>query len=147
VPKATKRELFDALLAENQWTAIHAAEWEKLRQGFSESSLREWLTEAGIPVDQPFRGIDTKTMESLEDSLVAMTELYVGAPGVRRACRAAVIATKDRTRFASKNQKVDRGKREMKAEMVEWMLVWLDDPAMFPVWAAVRKKVKRSAPM
>lgn len=27
----------------------------------------------------------------------------------------------------------------MKAEMVEWMLVWLDDPAMFPAWASVRR--------
>jgi hypothetical protein len=139
VPKATKKDRFSAALAENRWTAIHAAEWELLRQSFSESSLREWLAEAGIPVDQPYRGVETKTMEVLEGSLGAMTELYVGAPDRRKVCRATVIAAKDRTRFASKNQKVEPDKRALKAEMVEWMLVWLDDPAMFPTWAAIRK--------
>jgi hypothetical protein len=24
--------------------------------------------------------------------------------------------------------------------MVEWMLVWLGDPAMFPAWAGLRRK-------
>jgi hypothetical protein len=27
----------------------------------------------------------------------------------------------------------------LKAEMFEWMLVWLDDPAMFPTWAQLRR--------
>jgi hypothetical protein len=147
VPKAAKRDRFSAVLAENRWTAIHSAEWELLRQTFSESSLREWLADAGIPVDQPYRGVETKTMEALEQSLVAMTELYVGVPDARGVCRATVIASKDRTRFASKNQKVESDKRALKAEMVEWMLVWLDDPAMFPAWAAIRRKVKHSSPM
>jgi hypothetical protein len=147
VSKAIKKDRFSAVLAENRWTAIHAAEWELLRQSFSESSLREWLADAGIPVDQPYRGVETKTMEALEESLVAMTELYAGALDRRKACRATVIASKDRTRFASKNQKVEPDKRALKAEMVEWMLVWLDDPALFPAWAAIRKKVRPSSPM
>jgi hypothetical protein len=147
VPKATKREEFNAILGESWWTAVHAAEWELLRQSFSETSLREWLAEAGIPVDQPYRGVETKSIETLEDSLAAMTELYVGIPDRRRACRATVIATKDRARFASKNQKAEPDKRALKAEMVEWMLVWLDDPAMFPAWAAARKKVRPSSSM
>jgi hypothetical protein len=147
VRKATKRDRFSAMLAENRWTAIQSTEWELLRHNFSESSLREWLAEAGIPVDQPYRGVQTKTIEALEESLVAMTELYVGVSDARRVCRATVIASKDRTRFASKNEKVELDKRALKAEMVEWMLVWLDDPAMFPAWAAIRRKVKHSSPM
>jgi hypothetical protein len=147
VPKATKRDRFSAVLAEHRWTAVHAAEWELLRQSFSESSLREWLAEAGIPVDQPYRGVETKTMETLEESLVAMMELYVGVLDAQRVCRDTVIASKDRTRFASKNQKVEPDKRTLKTEMVEWMLVWLDDPAMFPAWTAVRKKVRPSSLM
>jgi hypothetical protein len=140
VPRTTKRQQFEALLSANQWTAIHAAEWELLRQSFSESSLREWLAEAGIPVDQPYRGVQTETLEALESSLRAMTELYERVPEARKVCRTRVISAKDRTRFASKNQKVDAGKRALKAEMVEWMLVWLDDPAMFPSWATIRKR-------
>jgi hypothetical protein len=137
--KATKRERFEALLSANGWSAIHADEWNLLRQSFSESSLREWLAECGMPVDQPFRGVETKTLPTLESSLTAMTDLYVTDPASRKGSRAIVITAKDRTRFASKNQKVDPEKRILKAEMVEWMLVWLDDPSMFPAWAALRR--------
>jgi hypothetical protein len=29
-------------------------------------------------------------------------------------------------------------KRIVKAEMAQWMLVWLGDPALFPAWARLR---------
>ena len=57
------------------------------------------------------------------------------------AGRDLVIAAKDRARWASRSDKVEKSKRAMKAEMVEWMLVWLDDPAMFPAWSARRRAV------
>jgi hypothetical protein len=139
--KPTKREQFDAFLAGRDWTAIHSTEWELLRQTFAETSLREWLSAAGIPVDQPYRGVETGSLDALEASLIAMTELYERDAAARKHCRATVIAAKDRMRFASKNQKVDAAKRALKAEMVEWMLVWLGDPSMFPSWASVRKSV------
>ena len=141
VRKATKRQQFDELMSANQWTAIHEEEWKILRQSFSESSLREWLRESRIPVDQPYRGVETRTMNGLEESLRAMTEVYEREKTLRKMCRSVVIAVKDRTRFASKNLKVEATKRALKAEMVEWMLVWLDDPGMFPVWAEARKRV------
>jgi hypothetical protein len=140
VPKSAKRQRFDAFLAEQQWTAVHAPEWDRLKALFAESSLREWLPETGLPVDQPYRGVNTKTLDALEDSLLAMTALYTRDPAARKLCRAIVITAKDRARFASKNRKVDPTKRALKVEMVEWMLVWLGDPAMFPAWAALRKK-------
>ncbi len=99
------------------------------------------MSESRILVDQPYRGVETKTLDGLEESLKAMTQVYEREGALRKMCRSAVIAVKDRTRFASKNQKVDPAKRALKAEMVEWMLVWLDDPGMFPVWAAARKRV------
>jgi len=144
VPKATKRQQFDALIGANQWTAIHAAEWELLRQTLSEGSLRDWLAEVGLPVDQPYRGVDTKTLDALEDSLATMAALYERDISKRKLCRATVIAAKDRTRFAANNQKVDPVKRALKSEMVEWMLVWLSDPAMFPSWAKIRKSIRLS---
>lgn len=111
-----------------------------MRASFSESSLREWLRDAGIDVEQPFRGVDTKTFEELEASLVAMGELYLREPDARKICRSTVITAKDRTRFAARNPNVDPAKQAAKAEMVEWMLVWLGDPAMFPAWVALRKR-------
>jgi hypothetical protein len=140
VPKPTKRAQFDALLGEKGWTAVGAGEWEQLRTLFAEGSLRDWLQEAGLPVEQPYRGVETKTLASLQDSLAAMTELYLRDAAFRKVCRSTVIAAKDRTRFASRNLKVDPKKRALKAEMVNWMLVWLDDPGMFPTWAAIRRQ-------
>jgi hypothetical protein len=128
------------MLAEKSWTSVGAAEWQQLRAVFSESSLREWLPEAGVPVAQPYRGIETKTLAGLEDSLAAMAELYLQDGAIRKTCRATVIAAKDRTRFASRNQKVDPEKRALKAEMVDWMLVWLGDPDMFSSWVTIRKR-------
>jgi hypothetical protein len=135
-----KRSQFDALLAEERWTSIGALEWTRLRGMFGETSLREWLRESDVPVEQPYRGVETKTLESLEDSLRAMSALYSRDPAQRKLCRATVIAAKDRMRFASRNEKVDPTKRAMKAEMVEWLLVWLGDPELFEPWVALRKR-------
>jgi hypothetical protein len=46
-----------------------------------------------------------------------------------------VIAARDRARFQSKS-------RPDKAEMAEWMLVWLENPEVFPAWVDARKKVR-----
>jgi hypothetical protein len=146
VRKPTKRQRFDRLLAEKGWNAVGAVEWEELRGLFSESSLREWLKEAGVRVEQPYRGVETKTLDELEHSLGAMTELYLQDAAARKTCRAVVITAKDRTRFASRNQKVDETKRALKSEMVDWMLVWLDDPAMFSSWVTLRKRALRHDP-
>ena len=35
--------------------------------------------------------------------------------------------------------KVDEPKRRLKAEMTEWLLVWLDDPGMFTEWVKLRR--------
>jgi hypothetical protein len=137
-----KKLRFHAHLTASAWTAITRAEWNQLCTALpdiSESSLREWLQETGIPIDQPYRGVQTKSFEELENSLLAMAQAYAGDRETAKACRALVIAAKDRTRFASKNPKVAQPKRAEKEEMVRWMLVWLDDPAMFAPWVALRK--------
>ncbi len=132
-------------MAAHGWESIGKSEWETLRAelpDISETSLREWLHEAGLPVDQPFRGVRTKSLAELEESLVAMTERYERDSFLRKNCREVVIAAKDRARFASKNPKVEEAKRLAKEEMVQWMLVWLDDPAMFPAWALLRRGIR-----
>jgi hypothetical protein len=32
-------------------------------------------------------------------------------------------------------------KKAQKEEMVQWMLVWLENPKVFPAWADARKRV------
>lgn len=141
MPRISKRQSLADALQVHGWAVIGRAEWDQLRSelpGIAESSLREWLHDAGLPVEQPFRGLRTKSLAELEDSLLAMTEAYERDVTTRKTCREIVIAAKERARFASRNPKVEEAKRLLKEEMVHWMLVWLDDPAMFPAWARLR---------
>ncbi len=142
--KPSKKAAVAQYVSQQNWRGIGRAEWEQLRGEFpdiSETTVRGALAELGIPVDQPFAGVATKTFAELETSLIAMAQAY---PENRNECRALVIAAKDRCRFATLNQKTTPEKRAVKQEMAEWMLVWLGDPAMFAAWVALRKPLLQS---
>ena len=59
-----------------------------------------------------------------------------------RYCRRQVIAAKDRARFLARGSKLAPEKRETKEEMAQWMLVWLENPEVFPAWVEARKRVR-----
>jgi predicted metal-binding protein len=110
----------------------------------SESHLANLLAEAGVRVEQPFAGVNQKSLDELETSLDAMGNAYAEAKAqgdlaLARECRRVVIQARRRARFASKNAKVSEQKRVLKAEMAEWMLVWLENPPVFPAWAKLRR--------
>jgi hypothetical protein len=114
-------------------------DWDRLRIAFpdvTENSLRDWLHDLDIRLPQPYRGIWTRTFDELEESLIDMAAAYARIPW---PCRTAVIRAKERSRFVCRKTKVDEAKRTEKAEMVRWMLVWLDDPAMFATWVRLRR--------
>lgn len=87
----------------------------------------------------PSPQIRSKTLDELETSLRDFERRYEEHPPERRQLRDAVIKAKDRARFASRNPKVSEEKRAAKEEMVQWMLVWLDDPSMFTDWVTLRR--------
>jgi hypothetical protein len=76
----------------------------------------------------------------LEASLLELSRAYSAQEDLRRECRECVIHAKDRARWASRNARASELKRRIKAEMVEWILVWLGDPAMFADWARLRRE-------
>ncbi len=98
------------------------------------------MRESGVPVRAPWCGVAAHSIDELEATLREFGEVYETRADLRRYCRDQVIAAKDRARWAAKSARVEESKRRMKAEMVEWMLVWLDDPAMFPGWARLRRE-------
>ena len=132
--------MVQALVRARKWERIGRREWGELRAEFPESAIRPAIHELGLPLEQPFAGIVTKTIDELESSLTEMADVYANNPAARRECRDAVIAAKNKARFASRNDNAALEKRALKAEMVEWMLVWLGDPAMFATWATLRKR-------
>jgi len=111
----------------------------------SDSYLRDLLQATGIPFDQPWAGIRQHTFEELESSLREMLDVYLaaGIAGDReraRYTRRQVIAAKDRAKFTAGNARSSAEKRALKEEMTQWMLVWLENPEVFPVWVEARKR-------
>jgi hypothetical protein len=113
----------------------------------SESYLRELLRGTGLPFDQPFAGIHQHTLEELENSLRAMQQVYAGAVAAgdrqrARYCRRQVIGAKDRARYVAQGARTSVEKKAEKEEMVQWMLVWLENPGVFAAWVEARKRLR-----
>ena len=138
------------LLSEEQPPAITEEVWNDLMRRLapvSESYLRDLLRATGLPFAQPYCGIRQHSFEELEQSLREMLEAYTNAVAARdrqraRYCRKQVIAAKDRARFQALSPKTAPEKAAEKGEMVQWMLVWLEIPEVFPSWVEVRKKCR-----
>ena len=146
--KSVKKRLGEYLAAAPP-AAITEAIWRDMLTHLSpvsESYLRELLRATGLPFEQPYAGIRQHTFEELEESLREMLGVYVEsvAGGNReraRYCRRQVIGAKDRAKWMAADEKVAAEKRAQKEEMVRWMMVWLENPEVFPAWVEVRKRV------
>ena len=82
-------------------------------------------------------GVDLHTLDGLRRSLEELAVLYAERP---REVREHVIAAKDRAKWAARNARASVEKRALKVEMVEWMLVWLENPEIFESWVGLRKE-------
>ena len=61
---------------------------------------------------------------------------------IPRKCSATnrLITAKDHARLAARSQHVSPEKRAEKEEMSTWMLTWLENPVVFPLWAGLRAR-------
>jgi hypothetical protein len=140
--KSVKQRLRDYLV-ESKPSAITEQVWKDLLTKLapvSESYLRELLRDTGLPFEQPYAGIRQHTLEELEESLGEMLLVYSAAVSAgdrarARYCRKQVIGAKDQARFMATGEK-----KALKEEMVAWLLVWLENPVVFPAWVAARKR-------
>lgn len=97
--------------------------------------LRRLLLESGVELDPLVEGVRQDDLDSLERTLLALGEVYrLGESTQMRLCRKAVIEAKDHAKLALR-----RGTAG-KAEMIQWMLVWLENPPVFPLWARLRRR-------
>ncbi|MFN0171822.1 MAG: hypothetical protein ACKV22_35870 [Bryobacteraceae bacterium] len=93
----------------------------------------------------PYGGVRQSTYEDLEASLLELARVYANArqagnTGLCRTCRDVVIEAKNHSRMAALNPRVSAARRLVKAEMREWMLVWLESPEVFGPWVTLRKR-------
>ncbi len=143
------RQRLREYLAAEQPPAITESVWFDLLRHLapvSESYLRDLIRASDLPFDQPFAGIRQHTLEELERSLLEMLQVYSAAVSTgnrerARYCRRQVIGAKDRARFLATNAGTPLEKRQLKEEMVQWLLVWLENPEVFPFWAEARKQI------
>jgi hypothetical protein len=146
-PKSRKQALRE-FLAAGPIAAIGEAEWQAALRALapiSESYLRDLLRQTGLPFAQPHAGIRQNSFADLDDDLRDMLAIYAAAmrAGDRqraRYCRRQVIAAKDRARFLARSPKTSPEKKARKDEMAQWMLVWLENPEVFPAWVEIRKR-------
>ena len=145
----SKKQQLEEYLRQREPAAIAEENWHELVSllaPISENYLRQLLHSTGLPIAQPFGGVRLGSFRELEESLLVMEKEYalavVSKDALRaKACRRAVIQAKDRARLISRNEKVDPEKRKQKAEMAEWILVWLENPAIFGTWIELRKRM------
>ena len=145
--KPVKRRLHEYLEAERP-SAITEEVWKGLLARLapvSDSYLRDLLRSTGLPFEQPWAGVGQHDLEELEQSLRELRRVYADATAAEdrqrtRYVRRLVIGAKDRARFAACNPRTSPEKRARKEEMAQWMLVWLENPEVFPAWAEARKR-------
>jgi hypothetical protein len=126
------------LLAESRgWSRIGEAEWEALRAEIPGATTED-LLRSGVASDPPWRAVRQHDFEELALDLTSLADLYEARPDLRKRCRAEVIRAKDRARAVSRSPHVAEATRTRKEAMVEAMLVWLGDPALFGTWIGIR---------
>jgi hypothetical protein len=54
-------------------------------------------------------------------------------------CRRAVRKGKDRLKLVLRRRDLAPQKRQQKQELVEWFLIWLEAPSLFPAWLEARR--------
>jgi hypothetical protein len=113
----------------------HFEELLRLLAPVKEPDLRRLLRESGAPLAAIVEGVDQTSYASLRRTLLALCTEY--GRGDKRLVRGVVITAKDRAKLAQRNPKLT----DEKAEMVLWMLTWLENPEVFPVWIAIRARL------
>lgn len=146
---SSKRRLLEQYLAEARITRIGEPEWDELRRRLapvSERYLRELVRASGLPLHPLVEGVRQDSLAELERTLTALAAEYAQAldRGDRERaarCRRLVLSTKEHTRLALRHPRLSQEKKAEKQEILLWLTVWLENPRIFPEWAALRKRL------
>ena len=103
----------------------------------------------GLPVDLR-RRVHVGGEEDAAASLIDLQREYQAARDARDSERArdvcrAVRQGKQRLRLILRRPSVSREKRAEKQELLEWFLVWLENPKLFSEWLGLRRRAREEA--
>lgn len=144
--KPTKRSELAGWIAARGVTAVGDEELAALSQALqpiSSSHLRRLLRESGVSLAPWIEGVRQGSFDELETSLTRLhveQEKAVAAGDRERArkCRQCVIEAKDHARLSLRRLEGER--RRDREEMIQWMLVWLENSAIFLQWLRLRRR-------
>lgn len=110
----------------------------------SSAYLRKLVLASGLPLDPVVEGVRQDSFEELERTLIGIGEAYAkalqsGDAGRAARCRQAVITGKEHAHLAARRRAASSETWAVKQEMAAWMLLWLENPAIFPTWLSLRK--------
>ena len=91
-------------------------------------------------MDPLVESVRQDSLDEAERTLRALSALYPEAP---RETRRLVIQAKDYARQALAGD-ADPTRTALRHELIEWMIVWVNDPAVFPVWVQLRRQAIES---
>ena len=91
-------------------------------------------------MDPLVEGVRLDSLDDAERTLRALAALYIEAP---RETRKLVIQAKDHARQALARYP-DPARSALRRELIEWMIVWVNDPAVFAVWVPLRRQAIES---
>ena len=137
-----RKQLQEWLLAANV-AKVDPATRDRIAQDLapiSSAHLRKLLLEAEVAVDPLVEGVRQDSLDEAQRTLTALSGLYAAFP---KQTRALVIQAKDHARLALSRMK-DPASRAMREELIEWMIVWVNDPALFPTWVRLRRRAIES---
>jgi hypothetical protein len=145
--KRSKRADLETWIAEHRPERIGPDEWRSIAQALapvSESHLRRLVRECGVQLSPLVEGVRQDAEDELERTLLALLAEFEAAriAGDRdrmNACRLPVLTAKDHAKWAAKRA-ADPELRARKEEMIQWMLVWLENPSIFAQWIHLRRR-------
>ncbi len=116
----------------------------------SDRYLLALAEQSGVPVSRELGGLPLDLVHRLhlhdlaaaEQSLRDFQQEYSQAGSRQHAadCRRAVLRARSRLESMLRRPSLSPAKRAEKEEILSWVRVWLDSPALFPAWLDLRKR-------
>ncbi len=105
--------------------------------------LRDMLRESGVLLEPLVEGVRQEDLAQLERTLKNLQSEYEAAgergdTARQQLCRKAVLEARQHARWALRRHHPDAEFASLKEEMIAWMLVWLENPAIFTLWSELR---------
>ena len=143
--KQERLQQIQAIVNQQQWPQVDPAAFGVLCERFpsvSPQTLRRDLRETSLEVHALVEGVRLCSLPTLRLSMLALHECHAQFPAeVRRL----ILDARRKAEHVIRNPRVNATKRRQMEEKLLWLRVWLENPALFPAWAALRERSLENA--